>query len=115
MGPGRDRTRTPWICSQTSIYCQTRNLLRYAARYLPERAGLSVRHWKENLPWQKYVFLEGIAFQLNNFTMDGFSFQLVLNGKVLPSILMTSFGWKTLPKHPFHRKFGIRSDSRSQG
>ena len=28
---------------------------------------------------------------------------------------MTSFGWKTLPKHPFHCKFGIRSDSRSQG
>ena len=66
---------------------------------------------------QKYVFLEGIAFQLNNFTMDGFSFQFFFteNWKVLPSILMTSFGRKTLPKHPFHCKFGIRSDSRSQG
>ena len=34
---------------------------------------LTVRHWKENLPGQKYAFLEGKAFQLNNFTMDGFS------------------------------------------
>ena len=45
--------------------------------------------------------------------MDGFSFKLVFfteNWKVLPSILMTSFGWKTLPKHPFHFKFGIQSD-----
>ena len=59
----------------------------------------SAWHWKENLPSQKYVFLEGKAFLLNNFTMDGFSFQLVFfaeNWKVLPSILMTSFGWKPL-------------------
>ena len=34
MGPGRDRTRDPWICSQTRICCQTRNRLRYAARCL---------------------------------------------------------------------------------
>ena len=34
MGPGRDRTRDPWICSQTSICCQTRYRLRYAARFL---------------------------------------------------------------------------------
>ena len=32
MGPGRDRTRDPWIGSQTSICCQTRYRLRYAAR-----------------------------------------------------------------------------------
>ena len=32
MGPGRDRTRDPWICSQTRICCQTRYRLRYAAR-----------------------------------------------------------------------------------
>ena len=25
MGPGQDRTRNPWICSQTSICCQTRS------------------------------------------------------------------------------------------
>ena len=30
MGPGRDRTRDPWICSQTRIYCQRRYRLRYA-------------------------------------------------------------------------------------
>ena len=33
MGPGRDRTRDPWICSQTRICCQTR----YRLRYLLER------------------------------------------------------------------------------
>ena len=33
MGPGQDRTRDPWICSQTRICCQTRYRLRYAARY----------------------------------------------------------------------------------
>ena len=33
MGPGRDRTRDPWIYSQTRICCQTRNRLRYKARY----------------------------------------------------------------------------------
>ena len=32
MGPDRDRTRNPWICSQTSICSQTRYPLRYAAR-----------------------------------------------------------------------------------
>ena len=43
---------------------------------------LTVRHWKENLPSQKYVFLEGKVFQLNNFNMDGFSFQLVFHLKL---------------------------------
>ena len=32
MGAGPDRTRDPWICSQTRICCQTRYRLRYAAR-----------------------------------------------------------------------------------
>ena len=32
MGPDRDRTRDPWICSQTGICSQTRYRLRYAAR-----------------------------------------------------------------------------------
>ena len=32
MGPGRDRTRDPWNCSQTRICSQTRYRLRYAAR-----------------------------------------------------------------------------------
>ena len=30
MGPGRDDTRDPWICSQRCICCQTRYWLRYA-------------------------------------------------------------------------------------
>ena len=34
MGPGQDRTRDPWICSQTRICCQTRYRLCYAARSL---------------------------------------------------------------------------------
>ena len=33
MVPGRDRTRDPWICSQTRIYGQSRYRLRYAARF----------------------------------------------------------------------------------
>ena len=33
MGPGRDRTRDPWICSQLRICNQTRYWLRYAARW----------------------------------------------------------------------------------
>ena len=33
MGPGRDRTRDPWICSQLRICNQTRYRLRYAARW----------------------------------------------------------------------------------
>ena len=33
VGPGRDRTRDPWICSQLRICNQTRYWLRYAARY----------------------------------------------------------------------------------
>ena len=32
MVPGRDRTRDPWICSQTRICSHTRYQLRYAAR-----------------------------------------------------------------------------------
>ena len=32
MGPGRDQTHGPWICSQTRICCQTRYLLCYMAR-----------------------------------------------------------------------------------
>ena len=32
MGAGRDRTRDPWICSQTRICCQTRYRLRYTTR-----------------------------------------------------------------------------------
>ena len=41
-----------------------------------------VRHWKENLPSQEYAVLEGKVFQLNNFTINGFSFQLVFSLKI---------------------------------
>ena len=45
MGPGRDRTRDPWISSQTRICCQTRYRLRYAARSpMPvERGGVGLK------------------------------------------------------------------------
>ena len=33
MGPGWDRTRDPWICSQTQICCQTHYRLCYLAWY----------------------------------------------------------------------------------
>ena len=42
MGPGRDRTRDPWICSQTRTCSQTRYPLRYAAR--PGANEISNRH-----------------------------------------------------------------------
>ena len=32
MGPGRDQTRDPWICSKTGICCQAHHRLRYAAQ-----------------------------------------------------------------------------------
>ena len=35
MGQDRDRTRNPWICSQTRICSKTRYRLRYAAWPLP--------------------------------------------------------------------------------
>ena len=41
MGPSRDRTRDPWIYSQTRICSQTRYRLRYAARYFWTYAGES--------------------------------------------------------------------------
>ena len=34
MGPGRDQTRNPWICSQTRICSQTHYRLSYAARQI---------------------------------------------------------------------------------
>ena len=37
MGPGRDQTRGPWICSQTRICSQTCYRLRYAARYMGKK------------------------------------------------------------------------------
>ena len=46
MGPGRDRTRDPWNCSQTRICSQTRYRLRYAAWYTLEMASLFITHWK---------------------------------------------------------------------
>ena len=42
MGPGRDRTRDPWICSQLRICNQTRYRLRYAARYAWIRTTLTI-------------------------------------------------------------------------
>ena len=50
MGPGRDRTRDPWICSQTRICCQTRYRLRYAAR-------LKACYVKSLLKYQAFPYL----------------------------------------------------------
>ena len=41
MGPGQDRTRDPWICSQTRICCQVRYWLRYAAQYQTKLQNLT--------------------------------------------------------------------------
>ena len=90
----------------------------YVVRIRKKAFNSSLSKLPSNIISPYIVRIFPTAFQLNNFTVDEFSFQLVFfteNWKVLPSILMTSFGWKTLPKHPFHCKFGIRSDSRLQG
>ena len=47
MGPDRDRTRDPWICSQISICSQTRYRLRYAARLMIRLRVLA--GWSETL------------------------------------------------------------------
>ena len=43
---GRDRTRDPWICSQTHICSQTRYRLRYAARFEDSVDGYMFRVMK---------------------------------------------------------------------
>ena len=46
MGPGQDRTRDHWICSQTRICCQTCYRLRYAARWwVPHLQSHSKSTW----------------------------------------------------------------------
>ena len=55
MGPGRDRTRDPWICNQTSISCQTRYRLRYAAWYPRLCVWLLVNKILEHLPFTSYI------------------------------------------------------------
>ena len=50
MGPGRDRTRDPWNCSQTRFCCQTRNcakrpgILVYLAFYIDVLAFIARCH-----------------------------------------------------------------------
>ena len=64
MGPGRDRTRDPWICSQTRICCQTRYRLRYAARYL---------HWFDflaclySLDLRRTILFKSLLYQGSDF------------------------------------------------
>ena len=57
MGPGRDRTRDPWIFSQERIYSQTRYRLRYTARWLTlvmcgSRRGGGDRGSRSPPPWK---------------------------------------------------------------
>ena len=47
MGPGRDRTRDPWICSQTRICCQTRYRLRCAPWNREVPGSSLIRGWVE--------------------------------------------------------------------
>ena len=52
MVPGRDRTRDPWICSQTHICSQTRYRLRYAARYISYASRTFIRRYMTGLSLQ---------------------------------------------------------------
>ena len=63
IGPDRDRTRNPWICSQTPICSHTRYRLRYAAWQI-----LNLGQWfrrrcslKDFLPGSLEVLLFGGA------------------------------------------------------
>ena len=51
MGPGRDRTRDPWICSQLRICSQTRYRLSYAAPKIP----VILKHYHVNLVFSDLI------------------------------------------------------------
>ena len=69
MGQGPDRTRDPWICSQTCICCQTHYRLRYAARYndICDKLNLPVRQTKSLLfvLFDLIIYVSSTIFQLN--------------------------------------------------
>ena len=56
MGPGRDRTRDPWICSQLRICSQTRYRLRYAARQMHDTIYILVSKKHTSFSWS-WVFM----------------------------------------------------------
>ena len=65
MGPGRDRTRDPWICSQIRICSQTRYRLRYAAR-----SFLHVTH-RLDLMYMPTIYYQNRVFKLLCLRTDG--------------------------------------------
>ena len=52
MGPGRNQTRDPWICSQTGICCQTR----YRLPTLPAN------------PWFECMFIECLRMMRDKYS-----------------------------------------------
>ena len=48
----RNRTRDPWICSQTRICCQTRYRLRYAARFKSIAEWSILQYFQPSLSYQ---------------------------------------------------------------
>ena len=70
MVPGRDRTRDPWICSQTRICSHTRYRLRYAARYPPLGSDnpdylAQLDTYLSRIPENAHIWLSG-DFNLTN-------------------------------------------------
>ena len=57
MGPGRDRTRDPWISCQTRICCQTRYRLRYAAVPVRRESAENTLFVIEKLKFVPLVYL----------------------------------------------------------
>ena len=60
MGPDQDRTRDPWICSQTHICSQTRYQLRYAARQ-------RIRYLKDQIHMIEMVQRGATRYTINRF------------------------------------------------
>ena len=83
MGPSRDRTRDPWICSQTRICCQTHYRLCYVARYTKYGGEMGGGGW-EGTPltsWitkptlfsaQLWIFLDQTALEPLSYDLNLF-------------------------------------------
>ena len=63
MGPGRDRTRDPWNCSQTRICSQTRYRLRYAVSVQVKMSRQNVINVHNNGSFQTiYYKMSNLAY-----------------------------------------------------
>ena len=69
MGLGRDRTRDPWICSQTRICCQTRYRLCYAPGF-SHCDGSSRYMYTQHMFWLCLQVMQFGRIDSNAYTLD---------------------------------------------